>query len=179
MIDKKSGMKLLEYAKSVVNSELFNEDLVMSDIIKSFNDKQGVFVTIHKNEDLRGCIGFVIGYYPLFEGIKNAAHAAAFEDPRFPPIEKNEWDDLSFEISVLSIPKEIEPDPKNIVIGEDGLIIEYSGHSGLLLPQVATEWKWDAEEFLSQTCVKAGLPPDIWKTEKVSLKKFQAQIFSE
>jgi len=179
MISEESGIKLLKFAKECVHSKLFNTDLVIDSEIKSFSEKQGVFVTIHKNSELRGCIGFVIGHFPLYQGIKNAAHAAGFEDPRFPPIEKSEWEELKFEISILTVPEKIEADPNNIEVGKDGLIVEYGGNAGLLLPQVATEWKWDGEEFLSQTCVKAGLSPNIWKKKNITLKKFQAQIFSE
>ena len=181
-MNQSDGRKLLKFARDCVYSELFEKELNISPEIRKFSQKQGVFVTIHKRGELRGCIGFVIGHFPLYEGIKNAAHSAAFEDPRFPPVDRSEWDDLDFEISVLSVPEEIKAEPselpKKIEIGKDGLICESGPYSGLLLPQVATEWKWGAEEFLSHTCMKAGLPAEFWKTGKCRFRKFRAEVFS-
>lgn len=183
-MNKKDGNLLLKFARDCVYSQLFEKEIIITSQIKKYSDKQGCFVTIHKNGELRGCIGFVLGYYPLWEGIKFAALSAAFEDPRFPPLNKKEWDYLKFEISILSIPEEImvkSPSeyPLKIKVGTDGLICESGNNKGLLLPQVAPEWEWNEEEFLNHTCEKAGLPGDFWKTGKVKIKKFQAQIFSE
>jgi len=181
MIGIEKGKILLDFAKTVVHSSLFNEKINISDKIKKFDQKQGVFVTIHKNGQLRGCIGFVIGYFPLYEGIINAAKSALFEDHRFSPVTKDEWKDLEIEISILTIPESINvsPDqlPKEIEIGKDGLICEFEGQSGLLLPQVAPEWNWNSEELLNHTCEKAGLPQNTWKNPDCTIKKFQAEIF--
>jgi uncharacterized protein len=177
------GHELLNFAKNCVYSELFLKKLIVPDSIKKYDKKQGIFVTIKKNGELRGCIGFIIGHYPLYEGIINASHAAAFEDYRFSPITKTEWESLEFEISVLTVPEEIKSAPqdlpKNIIIGVDGLICESGSYSGLLLPQVAPEWNWNEEQFLSHTCQKAGLAMNAWKTGKCKFKKFQAQVFEE
>jgi len=111
------------------------------------------------------------------------AKAAAFEDPRFPPISKREWKDLAFEISILTLPEPIAADPEDlpnhVEVGTDGLICKAKRKSGLLLPQVAPEWGWTAEEFLGHTCEKAGLAKESWKTGICHFEKFQAQVFSE
>jgi len=153
---------------------------------ESFNKKLGVFVTLKRfpSNELRGCIGFPHPYAPLAEGIVEAAIAAATEDPRFLPVKKEELDELVFEVSILTTPEEIKgAKPSEIVkaikIGRDGLIIQAGYNSGLLLPQVPVEQGWDVEEFLAQTCWKAGLPPDAWLKPNVKLYKFQAQIFAE
>jgi uncharacterized protein (TIGR00296 family) len=108
----------------------------------------------------------------------------AFEDPRFAPLRPEELKKVLVEVSVLDEPEIIQVKnprdyPKAIKIGEHGLIVEGFGTSGLLLPQVAVEWNWDAEEFLSQCCMKAGLPPDMWLTKEVRISRFTAQIFTE
>ncbi len=138
----------------------------------------GVFVTLHEQGELRGCIGYVVGFKPLYEAVMDMAKAAATEDPRFPPVTLDEVDQLEIEISVLSPLKTIR-DINEIQIGKHGLIIEKGMHRGLLLPQVATEWGWNREQFLQQTCLKAGLPPDAWKDPDAKIQIFSAEIFSE
>ncbi len=151
---------------------------------KSLQGKSRAFVTIntHPERLLRGCIGFT-SPFPLYEVVQRAAHAAAFEDPRFPPITKEELERVVFEVSVLTDPEELKCEPReyanNIEIGKDGLIVQYESHSGLLLPQVAGEQNWTAEEFLGQVCFKAGLTPDYIHDKSTKLWKFQAQIFTE
>jgi uncharacterized protein (TIGR00296 family) len=112
-----------------------------------------------------------------------AAKAAAFWDPRFPALEKDELSSITIEISVLTKPEEIKSGKEkladSIKIGKDGLIVNFQGYSGLLLPQVPVEWKWNSEEFIKQTCLKAGLHPNVWKNPECRFFKFQAQIFSE
>jgi AmmeMemoRadiSam system protein A len=138
-------------------------------------EKRGVFVTLWTDE-LRGCIGFPYPVKPLGEAVQEAAISAALQDPRFPPVRAEELTRMEIEISVLSVPKPIEP--PQVKIGVHGLIASRGKHSGLLLPQVALEYHWDVETFLGQTCVKAGLPPEAWK-EKINLYGFEAQVFSE
>jgi uncharacterized protein (TIGR00296 family) len=120
---------------------------------------------------------------PLAEAIVEAARAAAFSDRRFKPLEENEFKKVKIEISVLSVPEEIFKKGREIVdeikIGTDGLIIQFSGFSGLLLPQVAREMKWNASEFLQATCTKARLPAGYWLKPGCHVFKFQAQIFKE
>ncbi|UCD04040.1 MAG: TIGR00296 family protein [Candidatus Woesearchaeota archaeon] len=146
--------------------------------------KGGIFVTLKRypKGTLKGCIGF-IRPIPLAEGIINAARSAAFEDPRFPPVRKEEFDDICVEISILTEPKEVEinseADLKKIRVGKDGLIVSKGSLSGLLLPQVATEEQWNARTFIRGTCMKAGLGSEAWRDPLVKVYKFQAQIFKE
>jgi uncharacterized protein len=139
-------------------------------------EKRGVFVTLWMEGELRGCIGFPYPVKPLAEAVQEAAVSAALQDPRFHPVRAEEIPRLEIEISVLTPPKPIEP--RQIQIGVHGLIARSGNRSGLLLPQVAMEYHWDAEAFLEQTCVKAGLPQDAWKG-KADLFGFEAQVFSE
>ncbi len=138
-------------------------------------EKRGVFVTLW-TDDLRGCIGFPYPVKPLAEAVQEAAVSSALQDPRFPPVRGEELSHIEIEISVLTPPKPILPD--QIKVGVHGLIVAQGNRSGLLLPQVAVDYGWDVETFLSQTCVKAGLPPGAWKG-KANLSGFEAQIFSE
>ena len=187
MLTSKQGKKLIEIARKSIISSFESKDFHDYDfkLDKKLKEQRGVFVTLHLNNDLRGCIGFPLPIMPLHKAVIEAARAAAFEDPRFLPLRKEELDDLKIEISVLTKPELIKADHNNeeifkhIEVGKDGLIVEYSGFSGLLLPQVATEQKWDAEHFLEQTCVKAGVSPKSWKNKSCKVCKFQAQIFSE
>lgn len=148
-----------------------------------FSEKRGVFVTLTKAGHLRGCIGFPYPVIPLADAIVQAAMAAALEDPRFSPVEKDELTTLRLEVTVLTVPETVEGDPddrpKKIVVGKHGLIIRGRGTSGLLLPQVATEYDWDAKTFLDHTCVKAGLSESSWHDSRVELLAFKGQIFTE
>ena len=151
--------------------------------------EHGVFVTINSMDSqnqghLRGCVGVPIPRSSLSHSIIDSAVAAATQDPRFPPVSKEELGDLIFEVSILSIPKEIEvSDPKDylnvIKIGRDGLILKWEFGSGLLLPQVPVELKWDVEEYLANLCYKAGAPPDTWLMPGSKIFSFQANIFKE
>ena len=185
MISPGDGKKLLHLAKDAVRSRLSGETLSVDQALqKKFSQRQGVFVTIHKNSDLRGCIGFPEPVMPLIDAIIHAAKAAAFEDPRFGPLQKEEFHELKFEMSVLTVPEQIESDNPDdylnkIKIGEDGLIIRGPEGSGLLLPQVFTEYKCDPLKALEMTCQKAWLGPGSWKKPENLIFKFQAQIFSE
>lgn len=139
------------------------------------NEKWGVFVTLKVAGELRGCIGNIMSDHPLPETVVDMAVKSASLDPRFPPIGPAELDKLSIDISVLGPLVEVK-DPREIKIGRDGLVIEMSGRHGLLLPQVATEHGLDVEGFLSQTCIKAGLPPDAWK-QGAGIYRFAAEVF--
>lgn len=125
--------------------------------------KKGAFVTLRRGGYLRGCIGYIEPVLPLYETVIRAAIMAALKDTRFPPVKTEELDDLAIEISVLSVPKKIN-DPRIIEVGTHGLIIAKGDKKGLLLPQVPVENNWSREEFLQQTCQKAGLPRDAWKS---------------
>jgi uncharacterized protein (TIGR00296 family) len=155
----------------------------------AFSERRGVFVTLNLasasvEDRLRGCIGFPLPVKKLGEAIREATVAAASEDPRFPPIAESELDSVVVEVSILTRPEAIEvPRPQDmparVRIGTDGLIVSRYHLSGLLLPQVATEFNLDQTEFLSQACMKAGLPPDSWLDKETKVQVFQAQIFSE
>jgi AmmeMemoRadiSam system protein A len=142
-----------------------------------FSGKCGGFVTLHKNGKVRGCIGYIRAYKTLFETIIEMARAAAFDDPRFPSLERIEMDEIDIEISVLSELISVT-DYSKIEVGKHGLYVKNGFASGLLLPQVATEWRWDKNIFLEQTCLKAGLNKNSWKKPETEVYKFTAEIFS-
>jgi uncharacterized protein (TIGR00296 family) len=149
-------------------------------------EKRGVFVTLEEypGRELRGCIGYPLPIKELALSVVDCALSAAFDDPRFPPLEKSELGKCVIEVSVLSAPEEIKVKspadyPGKIKVGRDGLIIEYGYASGLLLPQVPVEWNWNEKEFLSQVCQKAGLPPDMWLSPSARLRRFEAEVFCE
>ena len=148
-----------------------------------FNEKRGVFVTLTEEGELRGCIGYPYPVLPLGEALHDAAVSAAVRDPRFMPVRENELAAIEFEVTILTPPELLTCSaaerPKNIEVGRHGLIIKDRGMSGLLLPQVATEYGWDAEEFLMHTCIKAGTDRDAWKRDDTALYTFEGQIFSE
>jgi uncharacterized protein (TIGR00296 family) len=178
------GRFLVRLARQSIEASLRGEEPRVPEVGGGLREKRGVFVTLTEGEELRGCIGFPLPFLPLVEATVKAALSAAFEDPRFPPLRREEMGRVLVEVSVLSEPEVIRVKdprdyPKAVRIGEHGLIVEGLGTSGLLLPQVAVEWKWDAEEFLSQCCMKAGLPPDMWLTKEVRISRFTAQVFSE
>jgi hypothetical protein len=165
-------------AKQAIAAEFSGKKIRIPDY-KELKEKRGVFVTLTKHRELRGCIGFPYPSYQLGEAITLAAKSAAFSDPRFPPINEKEFLEIKAEVSVLSVPEPGEANPDKIKIGRDGLMCEYEGLGGLLLPQVAVENGWDGEEFLRQLCYKAGLNPDAWREEGFKLWKFTARIINE
>jgi AmmeMemoRadiSam system protein A len=139
-------------------------------------EKCGAFVTLHKRGNLRGCVGYIESVKPLYQTVRECAMAAALHDRRFDPVEPEEIPHLHLEISVLSPLEDIPPD--QVEVGRHGLLISRGFQRGLLLPQVATEWHWDRETFLSETCHKAGLPADDWR-RGARIQVFTAQIFAE
>ncbi len=163
---------IAEYAKTKKILDVKESDPLL-------NESLGAFVTLHKNKKLRGCIGMTIGRGPLCLTIRNMAIAAAFEDTRFMPVTEEEVDDIDIEISVLSKMKLIN-DPEEIVMGKHGVLVKSGFRSGLFLPQVAAEFAYSKEEFLSVLCAeKAGLPSDAWKKEGIEIYIFTAEIFKE
>jgi AmmeMemoRadiSam system protein A len=140
-------------------------------------ERRGAFVTLHLRGKLRGCIGQVEANKSLAGTVARCAISAARDDDRFNPVQSDEVAQLEIEISVLSPPKLITAN--EIVIGKHGLIVECGLFRGLLLPQVATERSWSAEKFLSETCLKAGLPKDAWKSAETQILGFTAEVFSE
>jgi AmmeMemoRadiSam system protein A len=138
----------------------------------------GAFVSLHnRTGELRGCIGHIEPDQSLPAVVARCAVAACSADPRFPAVGPAEVADLVIELSLLG-PLEPVAGAGEIEIGRDGLVIEKGSRRGLLLPQVATEWKWDRHQFLAQTCRKAGLPEDAW-TQGASIWRFEAEVFGE
>ena len=177
-LSQEERMRLLEIAKSSIESRL-NKMYIHPPQFDSgaISEKRGAFVSLHKNGRLRGCIGCVEGMQPLGLTVHEMACAAAFDDPRFQQLTKEELKDLEIEISVLSPLREIT-DINEIEVGVHGLYVVNGFYSGLLLPQVAVECKWDKIIFLEQTCNKAGLPPSAWKDENTRIYIFTADIFN-
>ena len=189
-LDDETGAFLVTLARGTVERFLEEGRLQVAPeehraILKT---KTGAFVTINRlingEKQLRGCIGFPNPDKPLIEAVMRAAVAAATEDPRFPPLTRNELDKVVFEVSVLTPPELIQVKspkelPINIDVGRDGLIVRWSVGGGLLLPQVPVEYGWGAEEFLENACMKAGATPDIWLSPSTKVYKFQAIIFEE
>lgn len=168
--------QLIRLAKEAIETEFSNKEVhIPVSIQDKLVEKRGVFVTLLKNKQLRGCVGFPEPILPLGIALIKAAKSAAFEDPRFPPVDKLELKDIKIEITLLTKPK--KTDPKKIKIGQDGLIIRKGISSGLLLPQVAVEYNWNVKEFLEQTSLKAGLNKDAWKDANVY--SFQGEIIKE
>ncbi len=139
-------------------------------------ENRGAFVTIKRRGQLRGCIGYLEGRGPLYKTVEEMAEAAAFKDPRFMPVTEKELTELDYEISVLTPLRRVQ-DVNEIEVGKHGIYIKKGWNSGLLLPQVATEYGWDRQTFLEHTCLKAGLPSDAWKDKSAEIYIFSADIF--
>jgi len=174
--DKRTLMQIAqETVKQVVQGnsppefEINSEDLM---------EDRGAFVTLHEHGQLRGCIGYIVGIKPLWETVRDVAESAALRDPRFPPVQPDELDQLEYEISALSPVRQIT-DVSEIKVGVHGIIIRKGYHQGLLLPQVATEQGWDRNTFLQHTCLKAGLPTSAWKDPDAEIQIFSAEVFDE
>lgn len=169
--------KIKEIARTSIEAAVRGErPPAPKDIPKKLKEPYGIFVTINKHGNLRGCIGRIIGDQPLYLSCQEMARAAALEDPRFPPVTLAELPDLEIEISVLT-PLQKVKDKEEIVVGRDGLLIRKGLYSGLLLPQVAAEYGWTVDEFLAQTCHKAGLPSDAHKSQDAEVYRFSAEVF--
>jgi len=168
---------LHKIAKAAIESQCykkpFTEIAITSETLK---EKRGAFVTLHKHGNLRGCIGYIRAQKPLYETIREMASAAAFHDSRFKPVTKDELKDIEIEISVLTPLKKIDS-IEEIEVGKHGIYITKGLYSGILLPQVATEYRWDRKTFLEHTCTKAGLPTDAWKEKDTEIYTFSADIF--
>ncbi|HEC94766.1 MAG TPA: TIGR00296 family protein [Thermoplasmatales archaeon] len=185
MMSFKEGVEAVRFARNVVDSVVKQELLPEVELSGTFQQKKGVFVTLltFPQKNLRGCIGIPEPVMKLQDAIREAASSAT-RDPRFPPVDQKELDYIIVEVTLLTKPELINvKNPKEylsqIVVGRDGLIAEKGFFRGLLLPQVPVEYNWEVEEFLSQTCMKAGLPPDAWFEKDTKIYKFSGQIFAE
>ena len=176
---KDKGVLLLCARESIKG--LFSDNVAPTIDYHFYPDLQksyGAFVTLTKDEELRGCIGYIYSEDPLFEVIKEVAKLAATEDPRFPPVAENELSKILIEISVLSRPLPLG-DYNDIEIGKHGLLLEEPDARGVLLPQVAVEHNMDISEFLTSLCRKANLPPSTWMSKKLNIQTFTADVFGE
>jgi uncharacterized protein len=174
--NEEDGKKLLKLARESI-LEKFTGEKPEFPGGKQFNQARGVFVTLTKNGELKGCIGFPMPVKTIVEAVYEAAKEAAFSDTRFSSIEENEMGKIKIEISVLTTP--VDCKPESVKVGRNGLIASYMGYSGLLLPQVAVEHKMSRLEFLEAVCQKAGLPKDTWDKLGFKLQCFEAEIFKE
>jgi len=176
-LNEEEKKTLHQIAKTVIENKARGKTVpdfkVESPVLK---ENRGAFVTIHKRGQLRGCIGYIEGHGPLHKTIEEMAEAAAFRDPRFTPVKEKELPELELEISVLTPLKKIK-DVNEIQVGKHGIYIKKGWYSGLLLPQVATEYGWDRQTFLEHTCQKAGLPSSTWKEKDTEIYIFSADIF--
>ena len=180
------GTIAVKVARRVVESTVLGTDPGEMDIPETFKEPGGVFTTIntYPSRDLRGCIGYSEPVMPIILAIIRSAKAAATQDPRFSPLREEELDRIVVEVSLLTPPVPLEasaPDeyPRKIKIGKHGLIVHMDGKGGLLLPQVPVELGWNSHEFLKNICLKAGLPPDCWRTGRAKLFTFTAEVFEE
>jgi len=178
-LTEKEKVFLLDIAKNAIAAKINHREMpeikIDSDNLKL---KRGAFVTLKKQGHLRGCIGYIKAFKPLWETVQEMAIAAAFHDPRFPSLKPEEVNQLTLEISVLSPFKRVK-DVKEIEVGKHGLYIVNGLRSGLLLPQVAIEYGWDRETFLKETCYKAGLPLNAWMDEETEIYIFSADYFGD
>ncbi|MET1125000.1 MAG: TIGR00296 family protein [Archaeoglobaceae archaeon] len=176
------GEKAVRLARRAIETYLESRKVLKERLGGVFEEKRGVFTTLTKHGQLRGCIGFPYPIKRLDEAIIESAIAAAVDDPRFEPVRLSEMDEIEVEVTVLTPPEKINAKPKDmpkfVEIGRHGLMVRMGPFSGLLLPQVAVEYNFDEVEFLSETCMKAGLPPDCWLSG-AEVYRFEGQIFKE
>jgi len=185
-ISNEDGEILVKTARWIVTEYLNSRTKAKLDekFVTNFSFNSGVFVTLNNQVGLRGCVGFPLPDKKLYNVLVDAAIASATEDPRFPSVNSQELEEITFEVTVLSPPEVIHVSdtteyPSQIKVGRDGLIVKRGFNSGLLLPQVPIEYRWTEEEFLSHTCEKAGLPKDCWKDKETQVQKFEGIVFKE
>ncbi len=172
--EEKSLLKRI--AKNAIEETLLDAKEEPLQVPERLREKRGAFVCLKTRGELKGCIGYIRGTMPLDTTVRQMAREAAFNDPRFAPLDRSEWKDTEIEISVLTPMKRIS-DVEEIQVGVHGIYIEQGFHSGLLLPQVAVENDWDRTTFLEYTCMKAGLPRDAWRSRSTNIYIFSADVF--
>ncbi len=169
--------RLLELARTALEEAVrFGKVSKVTESAEALQTPCGAFVTLNERGRLRGCIGHIEAVGPLYFTVRECARAAALDDPRFDPVRPAELSFLHIEISILSPLSDITP--QQVEVGRHGLLISQGGRRGLLLPQVAGEWNWNREQFLQETCLKAGLPADAWQ-HGARIQAFTAQILKE
>ncbi|MGB8060299.1 MAG: AmmeMemoRadiSam system protein A [Candidatus Sulfotelmatobacter sp.] len=167
---------LLKLAHESILSALEQREISLKPPSTHLAEARGVFTSLYLKGNLRGCVGFVLPINSVYRAVADTARAAAFEDTRFYPVRLEEARHLEIELSILSPPQPAKAE--DIKIGRHGLLISLAGRRGLLLPQVAAEHNWDRATFLQQTCYKAGLPSDAWRTG-ATIEAFTAEIFGD
>lgn len=177
MIGLEDQRRLLMLARRAIEARVRREPAPVPERGGSLDHPYGAFVTIHCHGDLRGCLGRLDPDGPLAETVAQLAGSVSDSDPRFSPVQPGELGGIVVEISVLTPEREVTA-IDDVEVGRHGLIVEHGGRRGLLLPQVATEYGWDAETFVSHTCRKAGLPADAWR-RGARLLVFEAQVFGD
>jgi AmmeMemoRadiSam system protein A len=179
MLSREESESLLALARNTIKARLEESgEPRYTPTSPVLEEPRGAFVTLHRKGALRGCIGIVEAIKPLWKTVSEMAVASAFQDPRFPPLRRNEYEDIDIEISVMSPVKKVDS-VDEIEVGKHGIIIKRGFQQGLLLPQVATEEGWNRETFLEHTCYKAGLMGDCWKKPGIEIYSFTAEVFSE
>jgi len=177
------GGRAVTIARHALEYALEGSHFAPKDLPPVFQEKRGVFVTLKEKGELRGCIGIPYPVMALSEALVDAAECSGMSDPRFTPIRKTDLSRLAIEVTILSPPQLLPGSPadrpQKIHVGTHGLIVKGMGCTGLLLPQVPTEYGWDSREFLDHTCIKAGLRSDCWKRNEVEIYYFEGQIFHE
>ncbi len=173
---------LLDLARTTIRTVLdggSHEHVTVDEgkLTPALREQRGVFVTLHKDHDLRGCIGYILPMLPLWRAVVENARNAAFGDPRFAPLKPDEFERIDIEISVLTVPDTIK-DISEFRVGIDGIILKKGFHQAVFLPQVAPEQGWDAQTTLKYLSMKAGLPPNGWASGAV-FETFQAEVFGE
>lgn len=168
--------ELLRLAHDAIEAALSGHKLELNPASPRLLEPRGAFTTLHLDGNLRGCVGYVYPVKTLHRTVAETAVAAAFNDTRFPPVTAEEAARLKIEISVLSPILPIAAE--DIEAGRHGLVVTLGSRRGLLLPQVAVEFGWDAQTFLGETCHKAGLPLDAWERGAV-IEAFTAEVFHE
>jgi len=185
-LTEEEGLYLLDVARKTIEKRLFDraeQDLEDSDLSPKYLEKRGTFVTLNKDGNLRGCIGHILPQEALIDGIRENAINAAFRDPRFNPLSKEEWDSIQIEVSILTEPRPLEYSDvddllKKLRPGVDGVILKKGYLQATFLPQVWDQLP-DKEEFLTHLCVKAGMDAYSWKKEKLEIMTYQVQAFEE
>ena len=185
-LTEEEGRCLLSVARQTIHQRLFSsehQDLADSQVSPKFSEKRGTFVTLTIDGGLRGCIGHIVPQESLLEGIRINAINAAFQDPRFRPLSRKEWERVKIEISILTAPKALTySDAEDLLDklrpGIHGVIIKKGFHQATFLPQVWEQLP-DKKEFLTHLCMKAGLEMDAWKKEKLEVSTYQVQAFEE
>ena len=180
-LEEEERRRLLQIARQAIATTV-REDQVpqLPDPGGRLSIPAGVFVSLHRQQQLRGCIGQIAARQPLYRAVIEAAISAALHDPRFPPLTREELGEVDIEISILSSMTELDSHTaeERIVIGQHGLMVSQGNYRGLLLPQVAVQFGWDARKFLEETCLKANLAPNAWCAEG-RLEMFTAEVFGE